>query len=173
MILLLLTTLGSAWAITEDHIGAYGSLGGGLALAEAPLRPAPGWFAAAGFWWGQYDNAYAIGKFTSIGLAARQTLGPSGLRTAPMLEVRRGYDLIVTQVHGFVAGGPVIAALPRGDTAIGGTVRAGGAARYRFHRFWGVSLRLEGGVDYVQGRAMGTGACFMTLDVSRPFSGLE
>ena len=170
--LLLLVALTSAHAITEDHAGAYGSIGGGLAITEAPARPAPGWFAAGGFWWGQYDNAYAIGKFTGLGVAAHQTLGPSGLRTAPMLEVRRGFDLIVTQVHGFVSGGPLLTTSAEGTT-VGATARAGLGARYRFHRFWGVSLRLEGGADFSSGPVAGVGSALVTFDVSRPFSSVE
>jgi hypothetical protein len=173
MLLLVLATLSSSWAITNDHSGYYASIGGGIGLGDAPIRPGPGWLGAAGIWWGQYDDAYAIGRFTSLGVTLRQDLPTTGLRTAPMLEVRRGWDLIVTQVHGFVAGGPVLAPTARQGTATGATARAGFGARYRFHRFWGLSLRLEGGADFIGGGVGATCAALLTLDRSRPFGPVE
>lgn len=131
--------------------GALAELSVGLGLGDAPITAGLGWQAAVAGWWGRYDDAYAIGRRWSVGLRVRQDIQPQTareVRTAPMLEVRRGIDLLVLGIHAGVAGGPLLssnAEQPHG--LIGGTARAFGGATWRTSPSWGVQLQVEAGVD--------------------------
>jgi hypothetical protein len=139
----------------EKTTGPYVDVAGGLGMGDAPMAAGPGWMGAAGWWFGRYDEAYAIGRYISIGATVRQdwvhlSQKSATVRTAPMLELRRGNDLIVAGLSGFVAGGPVIVQTARQRT-VNYTARAGIGAEFRRHRFWGLTLRLEGGADIGDG----------------------
>ncbi len=165
-LLVLLLNVAPAHAITEDSSGPYVEVSAGLGLSEKPLTASPGWAGSAGWWFGPYDKAYSIGRFTGVGATVRQDLSSAGLRTVPMLEVRRGLDLIVANAHGFLGGGPVLLANSRHPPGI--AARAGFGARFRFHRFWGVGLRLEAGADVTGGQVAGAGAALLSLAWTRP-----
>ena len=163
----------------EKMTGPYVDVAGGLALADAPIAAGPGWMGGLGWWFGRYDEAYAIGRYVSIGATLRQDWvhlakprGPT-VRTAPLLELRKGNDLIVGGVSAFVAGGPVFVASPTGpgDKDAGFdldyTARAGVGAEFRRHRFWGLTLRLEGGAD-IGDQVSGQFSVLLGVQFSRP-----
>ena len=135
--------------------GPYIDVAAGLGMGDAPMVAGTGWMAGFGWWLGRYDGAYAIGRYTSIGLNVRQDLvhfsrakgsPPMQLRTAPMIELRKGNDLIVGGVSAFIGGGPLLLTDHNG-LSLDYTARAGVGAEFRRHRYWGLTLRLEGGID--------------------------
>jgi hypothetical protein len=156
----------------EKTSGPYLDVAGGLGMGDAPMAAGPGWMGGLGWWFGRYDEAYAIGRYTSIGATLRQDWvhlshkTGATVRTAPMLEIRRGNDLIVAGVSGFVAGGPVIVQTPQRRT-LDYTARAGIGAEFRRHRFWGLTLRLEGGAD-IGDQVSGVFSTLVGVQFSRP-----
>ena len=56
----------------EKMAGPYVDVAGGLALSDAPIAAGPGWMGGLGWWFGRYDESYAIGRYTSIGANVRQ-----------------------------------------------------------------------------------------------------
>ncbi|MBT3224528.1 MAG: hypothetical protein HN348_36130 [Proteobacteria bacterium] len=133
-----------AHALAEPKSGPYVDLGVGLGAGDAPFAAGLGWQAGFGWWVGPYDRSYAFGRFWSIGATLRQDWIKNSLHTAPLLEVRRGMDLFVAGGHIFFAGGPTVV-----GKSVGPTARVGIGAKFRRHRFWGLTLRLEGGASYV------------------------
>ena len=159
----------------ENMSGPYIDVAGGLGMGDAPMLAGPGWMGGFGWWFGRYDSAYAIGRYTSIGVNVRQELihfdpakgaPPLTLRTAPLLELRKGNDLIVGGVSVFLAGGPLLATNTNGMT-VDYTARGGFGAEFRRHRFWGLTLRLEGGVD-IGDQVSGVFSTLLGVQFSRP-----
>jgi len=156
----------------EKMAGPYVDVAGGLALSDAPIAAGPGWMGGLGWWFGRYDESYAIGRYTSIGANLRQEWVQlahdqgATVRTAPLLELRKGNDLIVAGVSAFIAGGPVLVRTPRGS-AVDYTARAGVGAEFRRHRFWGLTIRLEGGVDFGD-QVSGVFSTLVGVQFSRP-----
>ncbi len=160
--------LGTAQAgITADRTGGYVDVTGGFGLADGPALAA---HLSFGAWRGKYDEDLSFGRFWGGGLTLRQDLTGEGVRTAYMLEARRGMDLVVVGVHGFVTGGAVLVQPGAdGSADVGGTGRLGGAVEFRRSRTLGLALRLEAGVDAVNGRITPAGA--VTLGVQSQLAG--
>ncbi len=159
----------------ENMSGPYLDVAGGLGMGDAPMAAGPGWMGGFGWWFGRYDSAYAIGRYTSIGVNVRQDLlhlggakgsPPQAMRTAPLLELRKGNDLIVAGVSGFLAGGPLLTSVGN-STSLDYTARGGVGAEFRRHRYWGLTLRLEGGVD-IGDQVSGVFSTLLGVQFSRP-----
>jgi hypothetical protein len=157
-----LTCAGAALALTSPQSGPGVEVTAGLGLADAPVSARLGAAVSAGWWFGHYDDQYSLGRYTWIGPTVRAEVLPGDLRVAPMLELRRGIDLVVAGVAPFVAGGPLLA----GD-ALGGTARAGVVAKFRRTRHLGFVLRLEAGADFLGGATFSGGA-LLGVAFSRP-----
>jgi hypothetical protein len=143
--LLLLALPCTAAAITSPQHGIYVAAGGGAAVdIAAPSAAGPAWDLSVGWWIGRYDEVYALGRFTGLGITVRQDWERDALRTAPAVEVRRGTDVLVVAYHAFLSVGPV---LTSGATGVEGLV--GAAVKYRFQPHLGVGLRLGAGVAWV------------------------
>lgn len=133
----------AAHAITQPSHGLYVGAAGGVAAELGPARAGPGWQVGAGWWWGRYDEVYALGQFTSVGVTLRQSFLDGGLRSTPQLEVRRGSDVLVVGYHAFLGVGPEI----RPDGA-GVSALLGGGAKWRFTPHWGIGVRAGAGAAW-------------------------
>lgn len=151
--MLLLFTMCSALALTARQGGPSIDLGAGLSLGGSPFAANAGGHFALGWWTGTYDDQFSFGKYWSFGLSNRFDFGLTDQRwsLAPMFEIRRGLELIVVGVHPFLAGGPILVAQGDEDLAIGWTARAGIGGKFRRSRFFGLTARIEGGVDSAAG----------------------
>lgn len=133
--------------------GIWGDAGLGLGAGDRPFTPAVGWTVALGGFVGRHDDVFAVGRRWGVGLRARQDaqFAPNRelLRTAVMLDVHRALDLFVATVQiGGLAGPLFTTPLSRDSSSLSGaTVRVTGAATWRAHRFVGLQLRLDAGVD--------------------------
>lgn len=136
----------SAHALQRRQAGPTLELGVGPAMAARPVGFAGAGQLSLGWWVGPYDDDYALGRFWAVAVTGRVDVLPrdGSLRVAPLLEIRRGMDLIVLAPHAFVAGGPVLT----GDT-LGWTARAGGGLKFRRTKTFGFTGRLEAGMDGV------------------------
>jgi len=144
--LLLLALPCSAAAMTSARQGIYAATGGGVVFdSAAPVAVGPTWNLSAGWWAGRYDEVYALGRFTGLGITLRQGWERGALRTAPALEVRRGTDVLVIAYHAFLSVGPVFAS---GAVGVEGLLGAG--VKYRFRPHLGVGLRLGAGAAWVE-----------------------
>lgn len=170
--LLTVWTLASAFAITEPQTGGRVELGAGLGLSGGPVQPAFGGHLHLALFRGQFDKAFSIGQYWEAGVTGRvDTRFDGTARIAPMVELRRGTDVVVASASPFLAGGPLVVTGP--DAAVGWTARGGLATTYRAHRFRGLVLRLEAGADVVQGRATFAGGVILGLSLGRPFRDLS
>jgi hypothetical protein len=151
--LVLALLLGSpAHALTQAQQGPYVELGvGGGGAGSGPVQGAVGGHLSTGLWAGKYDEAYAFGRYWSVGVTAEGVYLPASgqVRLSPMVELRRGIDVLVANPAPFLAVGPAL--VVDDEVAAGVAARGGLALKWRKSRFWGVTFRLQGGVDAVQG----------------------
>jgi len=139
-----------ALAIQRPQSGPVLELGVGPGLGGAPAGFALAGQFSAGWWAGPYDEDYALGRFWSVLATGRVDWmsGSGALRVAPLVELRHGMDLFVVAPYYFAAAGPV---LDLAGGATGGTLRVGGGIKLRRSRTVGLTARLGGGADYVDG----------------------
>ena len=146
---LLLTALVSpASAFTEPMSGLYAETAASTAVLDIPSvgwRGSVGGTFATGLWLGQYDDVYALGKFLSLGAVVSMVGHQEGALLIPQFEVRRGWDILLTQVGTSLRVGPVTSLSPL-ETPTRWGVSLGGQVKYRYHRYWGAILTLHGGV---------------------------
>lgn len=147
--LLVVLSLASAQTLQQKQSGPTLELGVGPSMVGPPVRFAVSGQLSLGWWFGPYDDSYALGRFNAIVLTQRLDWTPSGnaFRYAPQLELRRGMDLLAAAPHYAIAGGPLIAA-----NTVGFTAQLGGGVKIRRSRRVGIVLRLMGGVDWIAGR---------------------
>lgn len=168
-----------AHALAEPQVGPLVEVVGGFGAGGAPFHPGFGAAATVHLWAGRYDDQYAIGRYWSVGptFRADYTLAtsttPAALRLAPLFEVRRGLELIVVGLNGFVGGGPLFVAPDDGELTLGATARAGLGLEYRRSRFWGVAVRLEGGADFVGDSVGAVAGALVGFQFSRPAREME
>lgn len=145
---------------------AYGA--GGFGSGGVPWQPGVGWVAGFGGFIGPYDSSFALGRQFGFGAALRQdvTFGRApSFRTAPMVELRGGIDLLTLGIQGSLMGGPLIASRGGGGhDLVGGTVRGAFSVKARFIPTMGLLLRLEGGLDVIDGRSGGTAALMLGFE---------
>lgn len=171
-LLLALLLTPSAEALTSRQSGPWVDAHVGFAAADAPLAAGLGWQAGVGWWTGRYDDAFAIGRYWAGGAVLRQDFVDGALRTAPLLEVRRGVDLLVLGWHVFLAGGPLWAPEAgeplAGGVAIGATARGGAGLTWRRNPFLGLTVRVEAGADVVDGEVGAAIAALVGGHFARP-----
>ncbi|TNE90093.1 MAG: hypothetical protein EP330_09705 [Deltaproteobacteria bacterium] len=155
----------TAEAFTLDRHGIWLQGAGGFAVDNRGIGPA--WQLGGGYWWGNYDRDYALGRYWGLGLTARQDYIRGELSTVPLVELRRGNDLIVAGLHWFLSAGPVIR-----PEAIGVEGRLGGGGRFRVNPSNSLFIRLEAGGGYVDGLHVGGGLVVGML-WSRPTDGVQ
>jgi hypothetical protein len=169
LLLALLLASSPAYALSGPKNGPTIELagGGGIGGAEPGVHSQFAAHGSFGWWFGPYDNAYSLGRYWAVHgvfrndwTRVKEGYVPSYSGT---LEVRRGVDLFVVKIHGFLGAGLQVA---RGG--LGPTVRAGVGAKYKPDRFWGVMLRLEGGASYVGGKVHPVGTVLVGVEFSRP-----
>lgn len=154
----------AAHAFTSQQSGPGLDVGVGLGLGGAPASAHVGGVIDAGWWVGRYDDQYSLGRYWWVGPTFRFDWRPDGVRLAPMVEVRRGIDLLVVGVAPLVTLGPVFA----GDE-ISYAGRAGLFAKFRRTRSFGWFLRLEAGADVSEsGQARFAGGVLLGGAWSRP-----
>ena len=125
---------------------------GGSGLAY-PTFPHAAGSVSTGWWFGKYDDAYSLGRFFGAGVTLQGGLGKGFTVAQPMLELRRGMDLLVVAMHGFVAAGPIWAFIPDfPDSSPGVAAQIGAVAKYRRHRYWHIGARLAAGVVVNDGK---------------------
>lgn len=164
--LLCLLVASPAAALTTSQAGILATASGGGTLdAGATTTFSPGWTAGAAIWWGRYDEVYALGRFTSLGITLRQAWHVGTLETIPALELRRGNDVLVVGYHAFLSVGPVL----RGG-AVGGEALLGGGVKWRFLPKLGLLLRVGGGAAWVDGRWSGRALVRLGLEAATPFA---
>lgn len=154
----------TAAALPLQRSGPYLGAGAG-GFATVPLAGGFGWEANGGWWSGKYDEAYAIGHFTSLGAGLRQDVREGGPHTAAVVELRRGFDVIVAGAHGSLAAGPVF-----GDE-VGVLAEAGAGAKLRLRfsgPFLGYVVRARVGVEHVAGDTVAHGGLTVGLEWSAP-----
>jgi hypothetical protein len=156
--LILLATVADA-AITAQRSGGYVDVAGGLALSGAV---GPSADMALGGWWGVYDDDLSLGRYWGAGLRIDEDVRGSAVSLRPMVELRRGMDLIVVGIHGYAALGPVFPDLGAGGDA-GLSARVGGGVEFRRTPALGVELRLDGGADLVDGTVRPAGSLLLGL----------
>lgn len=171
MWLLALLIASTADALTHDRSGPAFDLAAGPTLSVPPARGAGTAFASLGWWDGNYDDSYAIGRYWAAHLNGRLDWFPTAsTRIAPTLEVRRGLDLVVVGWYFGVGGGPVL--VPTSDgTTLGGGGRVAFAGEFRRTRFLGFTARLEAGADVVGGAVAGSASLLLGGQFSRPGDG--
>jgi hypothetical protein len=159
--------------------GFWGDVGAGLGVADRPWSPGVGWTIAAGGWFGRYDDSFAIGRRVDVGVRLRQDFllasgsEPSSrdrLLSAPMIEARRGIDLLVVALRFGGSAGPLIR-YDLGDPTsvdVGGTVRANGAVGWRFDPRASLMLRLEAGIDVLDQKVAPTLGLTLGIEVAAP-----
>jgi hypothetical protein len=131
-----------ARALTLPTSGPGVDIGAGLAVASGPLAARLGLAGSAGWWFGHYDDQYALGRYWWVGPTVRVDLLPQVESVATLVELRRGTDLVVAGVAPLVAAGPIWV-----DGQLGGAARVGVIAEFRRTRYHGVTLRLEAGAN--------------------------
>lgn len=171
-LLLALVSMPSAEALTSRQSGPWIEAGAGFAAGDAPFAPGIGWGLGAGWWSGRYDDAFAIGRYWSAGVLLRQDWVDGALRTAPLVEVRRGNDLLALGWQVSLGGGPLVVSADDaplgGDTVVGATGRAGASLTWRRTASLALQLRVEGGADVVDGRVGAVAAALVGGRFARP-----
>jgi len=156
-----------ALAFTEPDSGGWIGAAGGLTVdANADLAAGAGWQATAGLWFGKHDAVYAFGKYTGVGVTVRQAYIGGDLLTEPMLEVRRGADIVVVTTQIFASAGP---AFRGGD--VGVTLLAGGGLKYRMTPQFGITVRAELGAHAIAGTWGFRGNLLAGVELAAPWSG--
>lgn len=156
-----------AAALTEPDSGGWVGASTGLAVdTNADLGVGLGWQATAGLWFGKHDAVYAFGKYTGIGATVRQAYLGGNLVTEPMLELRRGADIVVVTTQLFVSGGPQLVG---GD--IGAVMLAGGGIKYRMTPQFGIVVRAELGASVLAGSWAFRNNVVVGVEFAAPWSG--
>jgi hypothetical protein len=156
-----------ASAMTEPDSGGWIGASTGLAIdTKTDLGVGLGWQATAGLWFGKHDAVYAFGKYTGIGVTVRQAYLGGNLVTEPMLELRRGADIVVVTTQLFISGGPQIAM-----DEIGAVVVAGGGIKYRMTPQFGIVVRAELGASVLAGSWAFRNNIVAGVEFAAPWSG--
>lgn len=167
LLLLVLLAAPTASAFTEPDSGGWVGASSGLAIdSHAPFGAGLGWQATAGLWFGKHDAVYAFGKYTGVGVTLRQAYLRGDLITEPMLELRRGADIVVVTTQLFLSGGPQIRAGQVGATFLGGA-----GIKYRITPQFGLVLRAEVGTSVQQGSWGFRSNAVFGVEFAAPWSG--
>jgi hypothetical protein len=156
-------------AALTTHLSAVGvDVTGGLGVQAPPVRATGGGVVALGWFRGQFDDQFSFGRYWWVGPTGRVDVGIDGWRVTPMVELRRGLDLLVAGVSYGVAGGAVVT--PEGT---GWTARGVGIGRFRRTRALSFTSRLEAGVDGVGGAVGFAGGLTVGVTLASPLRALD
>mgnify|MGYP001284325370 CR=1 FL=1 len=136
-----------ALAQTSSQSGVWIDAQPGLGLGGSPFGPSFGTRASVGYWKGNYDFDYLLGRAWGVGLATRVDLFGPELRVAPSLEIRRMIDLLVLGFRWRVLAGPEWE-----NDKLGVGLRVGGTVKVRPTPRIGPTIDLEAGAAWVDGR---------------------
>jgi len=142
--LLVYLSLDAANAFTGAMHGPYIELKPEVSLVTPELRPRVGATGVAGWWFGEYDEVYAFGRFTGVGLSFSPHILPGKPMTLAELEVRRGWDLFVVQLVGGLRAGMEVPTVH--TESAHWSARAAGQVKWRIQPKLGLILGLSGGV---------------------------
>ena len=107
--------------IASPRSGLWADAGAGVSASGDPIAVSPGADVSIGAWFGPYDDDYAIGRYTGIGMAVRPEIrGGAFAPGSAVIEVRRGIDLLVVGAHVFAAAGSTLDRDPSAVIEIGG-----------------------------------------------------
>lgn len=142
--LLVYLSIDTAVAFTGAMHGPYIEFKPEVSLVTPERRPPVGATGVAGWWFGEYDEVYAFGRFTGVGLSFSPHVLPGKPMTLAELEVRRGWDLFVVQLVGGLRGGVEV---PTPDTTRPHwSARAAGQVKWRIQPKLGLIFGVSGGV---------------------------
>lgn len=174
MLAVLIATSLPAHALTSHQSGPTLDLGAGLGLRGAPLQPAVGGDLCLGWWAGTFDDQFSFGRYWQVQAVGRVDWHPDALGLTPMLEVRRGLDIIVAGLSWGVGGGAVLVLPTEGDAPpVGFTGRASVVGKFRRTRFLALTARLEAGADVVAGTPSFGGGFLVGVSFMRPAHRIE
>jgi len=142
--LLVYLSSNTASAFTGAMHGPYVEFKPEVSLVTPQIRPRVGATGVAGWWFGEYDEVYAFGRFTGVGLSVSPHVLPGKPMTLAELEVRRGWDLFVVQLVGALRGGIELPTLDTESTHW--SARAAGQVKWRIRPKFGLILGASGGV---------------------------
>ncbi len=169
MLPVLLASLQPAHALTSHQSGPSLDLGAGLGLRGAPVRPAVGADLALGWWAGTFDDQFAFGRYWLVQGVGRVDWRSDALVVTPMLELRRGIDILVAGLSWGVGGGAVVVLPAEGEAPpLGWTARGSVAGRFRRSRSLSLTLRVEAGADVLGGTPSFAGGALLGVSFLRP-----
>lgn len=145
MLVPLLLAASSAHAFQSPTSGPTVEVGVGGGYAG--FHVAASAHASLGWWFGRYDDDYALGRFTALVLTPRLDLSHEGPVLTGLFEVRRALDLFVLAPHYLVAAGPLY-----DGEAVGFAGRIGAGLKFRRTPRFGFVARVEFGVDVLDDR---------------------
>ena len=139
--------------------GAYFDIqaGAGWSDATGPLIRGRSGGSSLGAFWGDYNGTFKYGRYWRLGAwyrlneNARDVLTDTTHSTG--IEFGRGVDLLNVGIWWLAAAGPVLT-----DPSVDGPISYGGVLRgsiggmYNLNRFAGLTLRIEGGVQWLDDR---------------------
>ena len=157
-----------AQAQTSAQTGAWIDVHPGLGVGGAPVGATFGTRVGLGYWWGNYDRDFLLGRSWGVGLAARADLFGPELRLAPALEVKRTVDLLVVGYRWRVLVGPEL----DGD-ALGVGARLGAGLKVRPSPYIGPTLDVEAGAAWVDGKVSPRFGLHLGVEVAFSWSGRE
>ena len=169
----------TAFGITDGQSGLNISVAGSIEMAgeNRPMafRASPGVSLPITAWHGNYDSAFALGRYWGGGVSPNvHWHGQNTFVKAPV-HVERGMDLIVLGIRFYGGVGPMWF-INETETKIGATAQLGAAIKYRLNKNIGPTLRLTVGADYLDGEVNPTGQIQLGFDFStriKPPSGIN
>jgi len=165
LLALLLLTPTRAWSLSQPGSGLTLDLVGDVGFASPPAAPALGGSATVALWRGRYDDSYAVGRFSSVGLRTELHALQHDTGLTFLVEGRRGMDLLIIKPwFTFAVGAEALG--DRWNPAL----RVGGGAKLRLARFVGPVVRLDGGPVFLDGRVGARVNLGLGVDWSHPFT---
>ena len=169
----------AAYGITDGqsglNISATGSIEMGSQNRPMEFRASPGASLPVTIWHGNYDSAFALGRYWGGGMAPSIHWQADQLLVGLPFHVERGMDLIVLGLRFYGGVGPLWY-VTENETQLGATFRMGTAVKYRLNKNIGPTLRISMGADYVNGEINPIGQIQLGFDFStriKPPSGVN
>jgi hypothetical protein len=136
--------------------GAYFDLqaGAGWSDATGPLIRGRSGGASLGAFWGDYNGTFKYGRYWRLGAWTRSNENDRDILTDTTysggVELGRGVDLLNVGIWWLTAAGPVMTdPSVEGPMSYGALVRGSIGGMYNLTRWAGLSLRIEGGVQWI------------------------
>ena len=136
--------------------GAYLDLqaGAGWSDATGPLIRGRSGGSSLGAFWGDYNGTFKYGRYWRLGAWYRYNENDRDVLTdtthSTGVELGRGVDLLNVGIWWVAGAGPVLTdPTVEGPISYGGVVRGSIGGMYNFNRWGGLTLRIEGGVQWL------------------------